>query len=68
MRHMKDFLADSGIPVETKEQRKHADLAIRNAIGMNKNDKCNVVWREVKVWLQDEEKKQKLADNIKLEE
>ncbi len=64
---MKDFLNDLDIPLETKQDRKNADLAIRKVIGKTKNDKCNVVWLEVKVWLNDEEKKQKLAEYLKLE-
>jgi hypothetical protein len=65
---MKDFLNDLEIPLETKQERKNADLAIRKVIGKTKNDKCNMVWLEVKVWLQDENMKQKLADDLKLEE
>jgi len=65
---MKDFLNDLEIPLETKQERKNADLAIRKVIGKTKNDKCNMVWLEVKVWLQDEDMKQKLADDLKLEE
>jgi sulfopyruvate decarboxylase TPP-binding subunit len=68
IRHMKDFLNDLEIPLETKQERKNADLAIRKVIGKTKNDKCNMVWLEVKVWLQDEDMKQKLADDLKLEE
>jgi len=68
IRHLKDFLNDLEIPLETKEERKNADLAIREVLGMSKNDKCNVVWREFKIWLQDEEMKRKLADNLKLKE
>ena len=68
IKHMKDFLNDLEIPLETKQERKNADLAIRKVIGKTKNDKCNLVWLEVKVWLQDEDMKQKLADDLKLEE
>ena len=68
IRNMKDFLNDLNIPLETKQDRKNVDLAIRKVIGMTKNDKCNMVWLEVKVWLQDEDMKQKLADDLKLEE
>jgi hypothetical protein len=35
---------------------------------MTKNDKCNLVWQEIKNWLNDEEKKQILTNNLKNEE
>ena len=44
IKHMKDFLNDLEIPLETKQERKNADLAIRKVIGKTKNDKCNMVW------------------------
>ncbi len=68
IRNMKDFLNDLNIPIETKQDRKNADLAIRKVIGKTKNDKCNMVWLEVKNWLNDEEKKQKLAIKLKIDE
>ena len=40
IKHMKDFLNDLEIPLETKQERKNADLAIRKVIGKTKNDKC----------------------------
>ena len=68
IRNMKDFLNDLNIPLETKQDRKNVDLAIRKVIGMTKNDKCNLVWQEIKNWLNDEEKKQILTNNLKKEE
>ena len=65
---MKDFLNDLNIPLETKQDRKNVDLAIRKVIGMTKNDKCNLVWKEIKNWLNDEEKKQILINNLNNEE
>ncbi len=65
---MKGFLNDLNIPLETKQDRKNVDLAIRRVIGMNKDDKCNLVWNEVKNWLNDEEKKQILINNLNNEE
>ncbi len=61
---MKDFLSDLDIKPETKKERKEIDLAIRNAIGKKNTDKCNDVWKEVKIWLNDNEKKQELESNL----
>lgn len=65
IRHMKDFLGDLDIKPENKEERKEVDLAIREAIGKKSTDKCNEVWKEVKIWLNDNEKKEQLASNLK---
>ena len=64
IRYMKDFLSDLDIEPKTKEERKEVDLAIRNAIGKKSTDKCNEVWKEVKIWLKDNEKKQELESNL----
>jgi len=66
IRHMKEFLGEIGINSGSKEERKEVDLAVRRAIGRDASDRCNEVWREVKVWLQDEDKNRELA--LKLEE
>ena len=60
IRHMKDFLSDLDIEPETKE----VDLAIRKAIGKKSTDKCNEVWKEVKIWLDNDEKKQEFISNL----
>lgn len=65
IRHMNDFLADIDIAPETKEERKEIDLVIREAIGMDASDKCNVVWKEVKIWLDNEDKKKELTNAVK---
>ncbi len=57
IRHMKSFLDDGGINLELKEDRKDVDLAIRGVIGKKPEDQCNEVWKDVKIWFQDEEKK-----------
>jgi hypothetical protein len=62
---MNIFLTDLGLETETKEERKEIDLAIREAIGKKSTDKCNDVWREVKIWLSDDTKKKKLAASLK---
>jgi len=64
IRHMKDFLSDLDIEPETKEDRKEVDLAIRKAIGKKSTDKCNEVWKEVKIWLDNDEKKQEFISNL----
>jgi hypothetical protein len=65
IRHMKGFLNDLEIQTETKEERKEIDLAIREIIGKTQGDKCNEVWREVKVWMQDEDKQEELKNKLK---
>ena len=60
IRHMKDFLSDLDIEPETKE----VDLAIRKAIGKKSTDKCNEVWKEVKIWLDNDEKKLEFISNL----
>ncbi len=52
IRYMKDTLKEIDIEPETKEERKHIDLTIRGIIGKKEDDKCNIVWKEVKNWLQ----------------
>jgi hypothetical protein len=65
IRHMKNFLDESGINPKSKEDRKDVDLAIRAVIGKNPEDRCNEVWKDVKIWLHDEEKSKKLALELK---
>ena len=65
IRHMKSFLDESGINPESKDDRKDVDLAIRAVIGKKPEDKCNEVWKDVKIWLHDEEKSKKLALELK---
>jgi len=40
-------------------------LAIREAIGKDSFDKCNVVWKEVKIWLNNKDKRLELANALK---
>jgi len=65
IRHMKCFLTDIDIEPETKEERKEVDLMIREAISKKDSDKCNDVWREVKIWLNDKDKKLELESTLK---
>ncbi len=65
IRYMKGFLNDLDIQPETKEDRKEIDLTIREIIGKRSGDKCNEVWKEVKVWLQDEDKVEEFKDKLK---
>lgn len=62
---MNEFLSDIGIKPETKEERKEVDLMIREAIGKDSLDQCNIVWKEVKIWLNNEDKKAELANALK---
>jgi hypothetical protein len=41
------------------------DLAIRQVVGKSEKDRCNVVWKEVKLWLADPEQKALLVDKLK---
>ena len=62
---MKNDLKEIDIQPQTKEERKHIDLIIRGIIGKNKEDKCNEVWKEVKIWLNEPQKKQELTQKLK---
>ena len=65
LRHMKDVLNEADLHPEDKNERKKVDLAIRKVVGMNSDDQCNVVWKEVKIWLHDEDKKKQLIAELK---
>lgn len=65
LRHMKPVLDEAGIETQNKKERKEVDLAIRQVIGQNRNEKCNIVWREVKNWINDEKKKDSLINSLK---
>lgn len=65
LRHLKLVLGELGIEPKTKEERKQIDLAIRSMVGKSHTDKCSDVWREVKIWLQDDVKKRSLLDGLK---
>jgi hypothetical protein len=67
LRHMKDILEEADLHPQDREDRKEVDLAIRKVIGKDQKDKCNLVWKEVKIWLQDEEKKEKLVGELSKE-
>jgi hypothetical protein len=62
---MNDFLGDIDIVPKTKEERKEIDLAIRETIGKDSLDQCNVVWKDVKIWLNNKDKKTELATALK---
>jgi hypothetical protein len=62
---MKEVLEAADLHPEDKKERKEVDLAIREVVGMKPEDRCNVVWKEVKVWLQDEDKKKQLTAELK---
>jgi hypothetical protein len=61
---MKDFLSELNLKPKTKKERKEVDLAIREIIGKKSTVKCNEVWMEVKVWLNDDVKRQELSSNL----
>ncbi len=65
IRHMKEFLKDTDFKLETREDRKKVDLYIREVIGRKPEDKCNEVWKDVKIWLNNEEKEKILKENLK---
>jgi len=65
IRHMNGFLSEIDIEPETKDERKEVDLRIRKAIGKKESDKCNDVWKEVKIWLKNEDKKLELTTSLK---
>ncbi len=65
LRHMKTILEEAGIEPQNKEERKAVDLAIRQATNQKKDEKCNIVWKEVKNWIQNEKKKTRLTNSLK---
>ncbi len=65
LRHMKDVLDEANLHPEGRKERKEIDLSIRRVVGMKADDKCNIVWKEVKLWLQDENKKEELTSALK---
>jgi hypothetical protein len=64
LRYMKDVLNDADLHPEGRKERKEVDMAIRKVVGMKAEDKCNLVWKEVKLWIRDENKKKKLTDGL----
>ncbi|EKQ52322.1 MAG: hypothetical protein B655_1904 [Methanobacterium sp. Maddingley MBC34] len=65
LRHMKDVLNKADLHPEDRKERKKVDYAIRKVVGMKPEDKCNLVWKEVKIWLNDEDKKKQLTVELK---
>lgn len=65
LRHMKDVLDEANLHPEGRNERKKIDLAMRRVVGMKADDKCNIVWKEIKLWLQDEDKKEELTSVLK---
>ncbi|NYT18050.1 MAG: hypothetical protein GKB98_00410 [Methanobacteriales archaeon] len=65
LRHMKDVLEEADLHPQDRKERKEVDLAIRQVVGKDQKDKCNVVWKEVKLWLADEKQKALLVEKIK---
>lgn len=69
LRHLKPFLGELGISPASKEERRRVDMTVRAVVGMENEQKCPEVWKSVKVWLQDADKKRVLAaELIKLKE
>ena len=66
LRHMKDILEEADLHPQNREERKQVDLVIRNVVGKEPKDKCNMVWKEVKIWLQNEEKKETLVSALRV--
>lgn len=67
IRHMKDVIQKAGLDPQDKDERKKVDLTIRRVIGEKEDQQCNLVWREVKNWLNDEEKYNQLVRGLKKE-
>lgn len=62
---MKKVLEEAEIEPKDKNERKEVDLAIRSVIGKSSEDRCNIVWKEVKEWINDSEKEKMLVDGLK---
>lgn len=64
LRHLKPLLSELGLEPEDKAGRREIDMAVRALVGKS-GEKCPEVWKKVKVWLQDPEKKQSLITGLK---
>jgi len=62
---MKKVLEEAEIEPKDKNERKEVDLALRSVIGKSSEDRCNIVWKEVKEWINDSEKEKMLVDGLK---
>jgi hypothetical protein len=49
---------------DTKENRKRADMHIREVLGLRR-EKCGEVWKELKGWLSDGDKRTFLEDKLR---
>ncbi|MCK9152354.1 hypothetical protein [Methanobacterium alcaliphilum] len=67
LRHMKNVMKEAGLDPQDKYERKEVDLAIRRVVGEKEDQKCNLVWKKVKIWLHDVEKYTELVDGLKEE-
>ncbi|MHB1043190.1 MAG: hypothetical protein ACYC0Q_10200 [Eubacteriales bacterium] len=63
LRHLKPLLSELDMEPKDKVRRREIDLAVRVIVG-KPLEKCPEVWKEVKVWLQDPEKKQSLVTGL----
>lgn len=62
---MKEILEDADLHPENCAERKKVDLILRKVVGMESEDKCNLVWKKVKLWMHDEDKKKELTEKLK---
>ncbi|MGA9351631.1 MAG: hypothetical protein WBW48_22885 [Anaerolineae bacterium] len=62
-RHLGDVFFEAGIE-DNWENRKLADKHIREIVGKVDED-CPDVWREVKAWLKDIEKRRRLVECLR---
>ncbi|HNR26144.1 MAG TPA: hypothetical protein PKI66_05480 [Methanobacteriaceae archaeon] len=65
LRYMKDVLEEADLHPQDRKERKEVDLAIRRIVGKSEKDQCNMVWKEVKLWLAADQKKALLVENLK---
>ncbi len=66
IRHMKEFLHEIGVEPETKEERKEIDLAIRDIIGKNGDDKVIMKYgKKLKYGFSDDKKRMLLESTLK---
>jgi hypothetical protein len=62
---MKEVMEEAELNPQDRKERKEVDLTIRSIVGEDPKEKCNVVWKEVKVWLHDEEKRKQLVEGLR---
>lgn len=63
-RRLGQVFREAGLEPKTKDERKKIDLAVRETVGKS-GVRCPEVWKEIKTWLLEPEKRQQLIRELK---